>query len=157
MKSEIYIRQMNKEDLTNVKSIIEENHMFPSEYLDDMVVDYFSHESEDMWFIAENHTKDVIAVAYVSPERMTEGTWNLLLIAVSTQFQGFGVGSLVIQHTEEWLQEKNARVLLVETSGLPEYQLTRQFYPKCGYVHVATIPEYYAENDDKVVFYKKLM
>ncbi|WP_395341673.1 hypothetical protein PN836_019815 [Ningiella sp. W23] len=57
---------------------------------------------------------------------------------------------------EQTLTINRARILLVETSGLPEYQLTRNFYPKCGYTQVAVIPEYYDEGDDKVVFWKSL-
>jgi hypothetical protein len=58
--------------------------------------------------------------------------------------------------TEDKLKTSAVRVLLVETSGLPEYKLTRDFYPKCGYKQVAVIPEYYDSGDDKVVFWKSL-
>lgn len=34
---------------------------------------------------------------------------------------------------EGLLREKGHRVLLVETSGLPEYELTWEFYDKCNY------------------------
>ena len=87
---------------------------------------------------------------------MTGGTWNLLLIAVLKAHQGIGIGGELMTHVESVLSKQDVRILLVETSGLPEYRLTREFYPKCGYTQVAVIPEYYDEGDDKVVFLKSL-
>ena len=147
---------MSLSDLPAIKAIIDDNHMFPSEFLDEMSAPFFAQESEERWFVTENSNKQVVAVAYCSPERMTEGTWNLLLIAVHKAHQGNGIGKQLIQHVEAVLTEQKIRVLLVETSGLPNYKLTRDFYPKCGYTQVAVIPEYYDKGDDKVVFWKYL-
>jgi RimJ/RimL family protein N-acetyltransferase len=47
-------------------------------------------------------------------------------------------------------------MLLVETSGLPDFERTRTFYAKCGYEEEARIRDFYAVNDDKVVFRKVL-
>lgn len=147
---------MVKADLADVKSIVDANQMFPSEFLDEMTAEFFSGESMEKWFVIENDDKKVIGVAFCSPERMTEGTWNLLMIAVRPNAQGRGVGKQLMNHAEELVRSLDARILLVETSGLPEYQRTRDFYPKCGYSQVALIPEYYAKGDDKIIFMKSL-
>jgi GNAT superfamily N-acetyltransferase len=157
LKNQQFIREMSKSDLAKVKAIIDDNQMFPAEYIDEMTVDYFNQETQELWYILEQEDAGIIAVAYCSPERMTEGTWNLLLIAVLKQFQGCGVGSTLITFIEQKLQTLMVRVLLVETFGLPEYKLTRDFYPKCGYKQVAVIPEYYDSGDDKIVFWKNLI
>ena len=73
---------MSSSDLPAIKAIIDDNHMFPSEFLDEMSEPFFAQESEERWFVTEDSNKQVVAVAYCSPERMTEGIWNLLLIAV---------------------------------------------------------------------------
>lgn len=156
MKALLHIRAMVESDLPSVKEIIDNNEMFPSEYLDEMASGYVNQQTEELWFVLEHEKSGVIAVAFCSPERMTEGTWNLLLIAVLKKFQGEGVGSRLITFVEEQLKTLSVRVLLVETSSLPEYKRTREFYPKCGYKQVAIIPEYYDEGDDKVVFLKPL-
>lgn len=150
------IRELHTSDLPAVKKIIDENQMFPSEYLDEMTQDYFAQQAEEFWFVSENELGNINAVAYCAPERMTEGTWNLLLIAVSKSEQGSGVGTHLMSFVENKLTQIDARVLLVETSGLPDYELTRKFYPKVGYKQVAVIPEYYDKGDDKVVFWKSL-
>jgi len=156
LNTNIIIREFKKSDLKSVKQIIDDNQMFPSEYLDDMVSGFLNNETEELWYVSETEAKEVISIAYCAPERMTEGTWNLLLIAVSKDTQGQGVGSDLIAHVEQDLMLTGARILLVETSGVPDYALTRKFYPKCGYAEIAVIPEYYDIGDDKVVFWKSL-
>lgn len=156
LNTNIIIREFKKSDLKSAKQIIDDNQMFPSEYLDDMVSGFLGQETEELWYISETEEKEVISIAYCAPERMTEGTWNLLLIAVSKKWQGQGVGGSLMAYVEHDLLSKNARILLVETSGLPDYELTRKFYPKSGYTQIAVIPEYYDNDDDKVVFWKSL-
>ncbi len=147
---------MLQADLADVKSIIDANQMFPSEFLNEMTADFFSGESMEKWFVIESEDKQIVGVAFCSPERMTEGTWNLLMIAVHPDSQGKGAGKQLMNHAEKLVRSLNARILLVETSGLPEYQRTRDFYPKCGYTQVALIPEYYDKGDDKIIFMKSL-
>ncbi len=148
---------MKISDLSAVRQIVDDNQMFPSEYIDGMAEGYLKNSSEERWFVAEHPAEGVIAIAYCAPERMTNGSWNLLLIAVFKQHQGKGVGSQLIQFVENELKQNNARLLLVETSGMPEYQLTRAFYPQCGYQQIAVIPDYYDQGDDKIVFCKSLI
>ena len=87
---------------------------------------------------------------------MTSGTWNLYLIAVHPEHQGRGVGAALVRHIEHALAERGERVLLVETSGLPEFERTRAFYLANGYDEEARIREFYAAGEDKVVFRKVL-
>jgi len=156
LNTNIIIRELKKSDLNSAKQIIDENQMFPSEYLNEMVSGFLEQKTDELWFVSETKEKNVISIAYCSPERMTDGTWNLLLIAVSRKAQGQGVGSDLMEYIEQDLIIKKARILLVETSSLPNYELTRKFYPKCGYTQIAVIPEFFGKGDDKVVFWKSL-
>ena len=54
------------------------------------------------------------------------------------------------------LRGRGERLLLVETSGLGSFDLTRQFYRKNGYDEEARIRDYYGPGDDKVIFRKAL-
>lgn len=156
MNTKITIRKLKNSDLQSIKQIVDENQMFPPDYLDDMVTGFLSNETEELWFVSETVSGEIISIAYCAPERMTSGTWNLLLIAVSKSMQGQGVGGDLLAHVEQNLLSNHARILLVETSSLPDYELTRKFYPKYGYQQIAVIPEYYDSGDDKVVFWKSL-
>lgn len=154
MTTPITMRALSRDDLPSAKAIIDATEMFPSEMLDDMVAPFFNDESsQDLWFVA--CTDKVVGIAYCAPERMTDGTWNLLLIAIDPICQGQGVGKQFMAFIEQQIQHIPRRILLVETSGLPEFELTRKFYPQCGYTQVACIPEYYEAGDDKVVFLKR--
>ena len=54
------------------------------------------------------------------------------------------------------LQQQGARILIVDTSGADNFQLTRQFYENLNYTKEAVIRDFWEEGDDKVVFWKKL-
>jgi GNAT superfamily N-acetyltransferase len=136
--------------------VIESNGLFPSDLLDDMTKDFFSNEkTTDIWLTREVDNIP-IAVIYCAPERMTDGTFNLYLIAISKNLQGKGIGADMMTYVENLLREKGNRILLVETSALPEFEMTRKFYEKLDYKREAVIREFYQKGEDKVVFWKKL-
>ena len=150
------IRKAQPNDLVALRDVVETSGLFPAELLEDMMADYFSNpSSEDIWLTSEIEGKPVI-VAYAAPERLTEGTYNLYLIAVHKAFQGRGVGAEMMAYIEEHLRQKGARILLVETSGLSEFERTRRFYDQCRYRRMAVIPEFYKKGEDKIIFWKNL-
>ncbi|MGD1918590.1 MAG: GNAT family N-acetyltransferase [Pleurocapsa sp.] len=149
------IRPIKPEDIFALKTVIDANELFPPDMLDDMTADYFQNESNnEFWFTCEDDKP--IAVAYCAPEKMTEGTWNLYLIAVHPDYQGKGCGTAMVHYIEQVLAEKGERLLLVETSGLEGFAATRSFYKKCGYEEEGRIREFYAAGEDKIVFRKSL-
>ena len=148
------IRTVHPDDLPALKKIIDETELFPSELLDDMMARYFAGEDDSQWLTYDNGNP--VAVAYVTPEPMTSGTWNALLLAVHPKVQGQGFGTALMRHIEGMLTERGARVLLVETSGLGAFKPTRQFYGKIGYKKEACIRDFYDAGDDKIVFRKAL-
>jgi ribosomal protein S18 acetylase RimI-like enzyme len=94
----------------------------------------------------------VIGFAYYAPAAMADRTWYLYWIAVSKQIQARGVGSELLRHIEEEIRQAKGRLLLIETSSLPHYDLTRRFYLKHGYEQAAVLRDYYADGDDMVIF-----
>ncbi|MDW3652625.1 MAG: GNAT family N-acetyltransferase [Bacteroidia bacterium] len=150
------IRKVEDIDLDALKKVLDSSGLFPSEYLDDMISDYLNNpKSSDIWFTyLENELP--VSIAYCAPEKFTEGTYNLYAIAVDKEQQGKGIGRKKMAYLENLLREKSARVLIVETSGTADFELTREFYHKCQYTQEAVIREFYDKGDDKVVFWKKL-
>jgi ribosomal protein S18 acetylase RimI-like enzyme len=94
--------------------------------------------------------------AYWAPAAMTDRTWYLYWIAVRKQRQAGGIGGELMQHVEDEIRQAGGRVLFIETSGLPHYELTRRFYAKLGYGQTAILADYYSDGDDMVVFRKRL-
>jgi ribosomal protein S18 acetylase RimI-like enzyme len=99
----------------------------------------------------------IIGFAYFAPAAMTDRTWYLYWIAVSKQTQARGVGGKLLKFTEDTIRQERGRILLIETSSLPHYQLTRQFYVKHGYDKEAVLRDYYADGDDMVIFRKRIL
>jgi len=151
------IRKVEKQDIPELKKVLDSSELFPSYLLDDMISDYLTNEkSTDIWFTTIDQEKP-ISIGYCAPERLTEGTYNLYAIAVGKSQQGNGIGKKMMEYIENELRKDGNRILIVETSGKPEFALTRDFYIKCDYTKQAVIPEFYEKGDDKIVFWKKLM
>lgn len=149
------VRPLRSADLAAVKSVIDRCGLFPSALLDDIAAEFLAGAgTPDKWLVHDDGA--VTAVAYCAPERMTEGTWNLLLIAVDPARQGSGVGTSIMRHVEQELAASGWHLLLVETSGLPEFARTRQFYRGLGYEEEARIRDFYREGEDKIVFRKAI-
>ena len=150
------VRKVAKEDLEGLKTVIKSSGLFPPEYLEEMSSDYFENpETEDIWLTAVEGEKR-LAIAYCAPEKFTEGTYNLYAIGVLQESQGQGIGGKVMAYLENYLRNGQGRLLIVETSGSEQFNLTRKFYANLGYNHEATIREFWQEGEDKVIFWKKL-
>ena len=98
---------------------------------------------------------EIVGFAYAAPVAMTDRTWELWWIAVRADSHGRGLGRWLLDRIEQLAIQQTARLLLIETSSLPTYESTRQFYLKRGYRHLATLPDYYSDGDDKVIFGKR--
>src|SRR5438105_4572645 len=122
------------------------------------VLDDYHAENQGLGHRSVSYEQDgqVIGFAYYAPAAMTDRTWYLYWIAVSRQIQARGVGGELLRHTEEDIRKAGGRILLIETSSLPHYDLTRRFYLKHGYDQDAVLRDFYADGDDMVVFRKRL-
>lgn len=152
------IRPIAPDDKTALIAIAEAIGFQPKELeeLSEMLADYFSGNSDSDRFWLTDDDNGPVGVAYCEPERMTDRTWNLLLIAIRPDRQRQGRGATLLCCVEQTLAARGGRMLLVETSGLPEFDRARAFYAKCGYQQEARIRDFYATGDDKVVFRKVL-
>jgi ribosomal protein S18 acetylase RimI-like enzyme len=70
--------------------------------------------------------------------------------------EGQSHGSALVNHVENALNERSVRLLIVETSGLPDFAGARSFYDKCGFTQEARIRNFFAAGDDKIVYTKSL-
>ncbi|WP_020569548.1 GNAT family N-acetyltransferase [Neolewinella persica] len=121
-----------------------------------MIDAFLSGELEGHQWIALRAGDQIKAAAYYAPETFADGVWNLYFIGVLADQQGKGHGSAILNYVEQELIGQGQRILIIETSGLEGFELTRKFYDQHGYAVEARIRDYYQEGDDKVVFWKKL-
>ncbi|MEO0881888.1 MAG: GNAT family N-acetyltransferase [Pseudomonadota bacterium] len=149
------IRPAAKRDIETIGQIAGDTDLFPPEMLDEMIAGYLNNTGKDIWFVGELDDR-VVTFGFCEPERMTDGTWNLLAIGVDPALQGQGHGAEMMTYLERQLSKASQRVLIVETMGTPEFAKTREFYRKSGYTEEARIREFYEAGADKVVFWKHL-
>src|SRR5437870_6151667 len=142
------IRPTVPEDTPSLVTLAEGTAVFkPMEIqaLREVLDDYHAHEKE-IGHCCVTCEKDgkIIGFAYYAPAAMTDRTWYLYWIAVNKHVQARGVGGKLLRHAEEEIQKANGRLFLIETSSLPQYDLTRKFYVKHGYETHAVLRDYYA-------------
>lgn len=155
LMTSVTMRDLSRDDFSALSAVLEGTGLFPSEMLPEMAQPYLDGTAEHLWIVAAQDDA-VIGFAYVEPERMTEGTHNLLAMAVLPERQGSGVGHALVREVERRLAAAGGRVLLVETSTLDQYTATRSFYERQDFEREATIRDFYAEGEGKVVFWKRL-
>jgi GNAT superfamily N-acetyltransferase len=95
-------------------------------------------------------------LVYFAPAAMTDRVWYLYWIFVDKDIQAKGLGSQLLQYCERKIREADGRLILIETSGLPHYALTRQFYLKHQYELHAVVKDFYEDGDDLNIFRKRL-
>jgi ribosomal protein S18 acetylase RimI-like enzyme len=154
------IRPTTPDDSAAIIALAVAAGLFPAnetQALNQVLADYFGGKlDESHAWIADEEEGKLRGVAYYAPDLMADRTWYVYMIAVQPNCQGQGRGTALMQYVENALQASGQRVLLVETSGLPNYDRARAFYAKCGYENEARIRDFYAAGDDKVVFRKML-
>ena len=111
---------------------------------------------DDYRFIGAYAGEELGGYACWGPIPGTEGTYDLYWIAVDPARQGQGVGSQLLREVEATLRTHQGRLIVVETSSRPSYAATRAFYERRGYARAATLPGYYAADDDLVIYLKDL-
>ena len=107
-----------------------------------------------IWIVIEED--GIEGVGYCAPEVMTNGTWNILMLLVRKDAQWQGHGSALITKMQDAVADRQGRLLIVETSGVDDFEKTRRFYLKCEFLEVARIPDFYDAGNDKIVFSKPL-
>ena len=98
----------------------------------------------------------VIGYICYGPTPMAQGTFDLYWIAVDPDFQEQGVGSKLFGFLEEGVKARGGRMILADTSTVPQYEKTQRFYVKNGFQQIARIPDYYYPGNDRITFCKRL-
>ena len=106
-------------------------------------------------FVAEVNSVLTGYVCY-GPTPLTKGTWDVYWVAVDPGAQGQGVGRELMAFAEGNIKESQGRLIVVETSGRPDYDKTRRFYKSRGYKLSARIADFYSPGDDKLILEKRL-
>ncbi len=157
---ELAIRPSSKGDRDAIVQLVRDTKFFrddevdvAAEVLDDALKSGPSGHYQS--FTAELGGRTVGWVCH-GPTPCTVGTYDIYWLAVSPESQGHGVGRHLMRFAEDQIRAAGGRLAVVETAGRAIYDATRAFYQRIGYFEASRLPEFYAENDDKIVYLKKL-
>lgn len=139
--------------LRNVPEFNRADIVIAEEVIDDYL-DKFTRSGYHIW-VAEIDTK-VVGYICVGPAPLTTGTWDIYWIAVNPDSQNRGIGKELMAFSEHKIKDEGGRLVLIETSAKLSYSRTCRFYCSLGYEIIAQIPDYYAENEDKIILQKRI-
>ncbi len=150
------IRETTQSDIPAIITLTRQLGFGPDdvEVIQRTLSNYLNGEGNDLWFTA--FVDEPLGVVYCTPEVMTNGTWNVLMLIVSPEAHGRGHGRALMNRVEKTLAGKGAHLVIVETSSVDEFAGARAFYPRCGYEAEARIRNFYEHGDDKIIFTKAL-
>lgn len=125
--------------------------------LDEVLTDYHAtNKAHGHVAVTFERKGEILGYAYYALAAMTDRTWYLYWIAVKRDIHAKGIGGKLLRHAEDDIRQRNGRVLFIETSSLPHYELTRKFYLKHSYEITGVLRDYYSDGDDMVVFRKQM-
>lgn len=105
-------------------------------------------------FVMASDDSGLLGYTCYGPTPATQSSHDMYWIAVHPRAQGKGVGRALAVATEEAIAAMGGTRVWVETSGRAQYEPTRAFYLATGYTVAATLEDFYAPGESKVIFVK---
>ena len=123
----------------------------------ELVDDYVANGDASTYrFLSYRLDGRVVGYTCYGKRSLTDSTFDLYWICSAPSAQRKGVGHALLQQTEQEIRALGGRLVIVETSSLPEYEPARRFYESHGYRLQVIMEDFYAEGDGLVLYSKKL-
>ena len=152
------IRSLIYNDRAEIKNVLEITGNFNEDEIKialELIDFYLNDENQTDYEIFVDDENNVIrGYVCIGPRPLTVGTYDLYWIAVNPVSQSKGIGSGLINYVESFLRKKNARLILIETSGKVSYEKERKFYEKNLYKVLVEIKDFYNIGDSLVIYGK---
>lgn len=146
------------QDVENVERIVRSTGAFREDEIPvaiELVSERLSRgETSGYHFVFAERDGRTVGYACYGPIACSLHGWDLYWIAVEGGLRGAGIGRRLIEACERDVADRGGRRIYVETSSKPDYAATRAFYEALGYAAEATLFEFYAPGDSKVIFVK---
>lgn len=149
-----------RDDIPKIKSLLSGTGVFTSIELAiaiELVEDKLSGKDTSYQFIlARDKDETLLAYSCFGEIPLTDKRYDLYWIAVNKINQNNGIGRQILEKTETCVKSLGGKFIYIETSGSLEYINTQQFYLKQGYQLVATLADFYSDNNAKLIYEKRL-
>lgn len=153
------IRRAVLDDVHACLEVVVEAKMFSPDdvgVVGELLTGYFAGDPDTAVCLVSEDATGIVGVAYAAPAPAADRVWYLTMIGVHPIAQRVGIGGALLGTVEGALVDRGQRLLLVETSALPEYVSARSFYLRSGYDEEARVRDFHQDGDDMVLFRKRL-
>ncbi len=155
------VRKTERQDFETIRSIVTATEVFTKEEIDIAVelLEIFLNDPTQQdyeMFSYVDSDQNVLGYICIGPTPATIATYDLYWIAVDPGAHSKGIGTVLLNFTEDVLKQRGGRLLIAETSSTPKYDKTRQFYERKKFQRLAHIKEYYKPGDDLIIYGKYL-
>ena len=154
-----HIRPMMTQDKTAIMQILRNTTEFlPAEVVvaEEVLDSYLGCPDSGYIILVAEDNKSIVGYICYGSTPLTEGTWDIYWMAVTPQKKGKGIGGALLGLAERDIQHNKGRLIVIETSSKPDYELTRRFYHRQKYEQACHIPDFYDIGDDLVIFTKRI-
>jgi GNAT superfamily N-acetyltransferase len=149
---------VTEKDLKAVRQIAESTGFFYAEEVD-TAVELLEDRLEKgprcgYHFIFAEQDGQTVGYASYGPIACTKESFDLYWLVVSGDFRGKGLGTQLLEQSEEAIAALGGTRVYIETSARPLYVPTRAFYIARGYTQIAELEDFYAPGDAKAMYLK---
>lgn len=155
----VTIRPPAPADLGRAEAIVAATGLFRPEEVDiavEVIGDAVRQPGADYHALAAFDDETLLGFVCFGSTPGTMHTWDLYWIVVDPAAQHQGIGGRLVAGAEAAIHAAGGRLVVIETSSRTDYGDTRGFYVGRGYRRAARIPDYYAPDDDLIVYTKDL-
>ena len=156
MNNAVRLTDLQPSHRSDVASIVRATAVFSEEEVA-VALELFDEGQPDYEFVGAFIGDRLVGYACYGLTPATDRTYDLYWIAVHPDAQRTGAGAALMAEVERRLEERRARLVIVETSSRDDYEPTRRFYAKRGYGEHARLRDFYAAGDDRVILGKRLV
>ena len=156
MTTAIRLSDLQPSHRSDIASIVRATAVFSEEEVA-VALEVFDEGMPDYEFVGAFIGDRLVGYACYGLTPATDRTYDLYWIAVHPDAQRTGAGAALMAEVERRLEERRARLVIVETSSRDDYEPTRRFYAKRGYGEHARLRDFYAAGDDRVILGKRLV
>jgi len=147
-------------DVEDVRALVEKTGFFRVDEISvaaELVAERLNRGPESGYYfvMAEEGSRLSGYVCY-GPIPCTVASYDLYWIAVDPMLQGKGLGRSLLYEAERLIREMGGSRIYVETSSRDQYDSTRIFYERCGYMLASVLDDFYGPGDSKATYLKVL-
>ena len=149
------------EDVKQIRVLVEATGFFRPdeiEIAEELVREHLEKGPEESgyYFVIASKNGRLIGYGCYGPIPCTLTSYDIYWVAVSPEFQGKGLGKIILTEMERLIFEAKGKRAYVETSTQTRYASTRSFYERCGYRCDVVLDDFYEPGDGKAIYSKSM-